>query len=149
MKNISSTHIRKVEKGQSLVELAMGLTFLILLFGGVIDLGRAFFTYITLRDAAREGAVYGSYMPTDTSGIIARVHASATSPIDTSGIAMDASDVTFPDGNTCPGHPISVRVRYTFEITMPLLGTAIGGQTFPISAVVTNTILKSDATGCT
>ena len=51
------------EQGQSLVELALSLTLLLLLLGGAIDLGRMFFTYIALRDAAQEGAIYGSYCP--------------------------------------------------------------------------------------
>jgi Flp pilus assembly protein TadG len=48
------------EKGQSLVELSVSLVVLLILAAGLVDLGRAFFTYITLRDAAQEGASYAS-----------------------------------------------------------------------------------------
>jgi len=48
------------EKGQSLVELSISLVILLVLAAGLVDLGRAFFTYITLRDAAQEGASYAS-----------------------------------------------------------------------------------------
>ena len=60
-------------RGQSLVELAISLPFMLLLMLGTIDMGRMFFDYIELRNAAREGAGYGSRNPTDTSGIELRV----------------------------------------------------------------------------
>jgi len=48
------------EKGQSLVELSISLVVLLVLAAGLVDLGRAFFTFITLRDSAQEGASYAS-----------------------------------------------------------------------------------------
>jgi Flp pilus assembly protein TadG len=48
------------EQGQSLVELSMSLVVLLILVAGLVDLGRAFFTYIALRDAAQEGASYAA-----------------------------------------------------------------------------------------
>ena len=48
------------ESGQSLMELALSMTVLLILLAGVVDLGRAFFTYIALRDAAQEGASYAA-----------------------------------------------------------------------------------------
>ena len=50
----------KKEQGQSLVELSISLVILLILAAGLVDLGRAFFTYITLRDAAQEGASYAA-----------------------------------------------------------------------------------------
>ncbi|MDD5367942.1 MAG: TadE/TadG family type IV pilus assembly protein [Anaerolineaceae bacterium] len=138
--------IRNGERGQSLVELAISLVFLLLLLSGTIDLGRAFFTYITLRDAAQEGAIYASYQPTCTDQIIARVHGAATSPVDTAGIVMSSADISLPDG-AVPGKTITIRVNYNFDITMPLLG-AFTGQVVPITATVTNTILKIADSPC-
>ncbi len=48
------------QKGQSLVELAVTISLLITLLIGVVDMGMAMYTWITIRDAAQEGAVYGS-----------------------------------------------------------------------------------------
>ena len=56
------------ERGQSMVELALTITFLMILLAGTIDLGRAFFTWQALRDAAQEGASYGSFKPADVGG---------------------------------------------------------------------------------
>lgn len=135
------------EQGQSLVELAMSLVFLLLLVAGAVDLGRAFFTFIALRDAAREGATYGSFHPTKNAEILKRVTASAHGPIDSAGFTDIQVDETATPA--CPGDGITVTVNYNFEITMPLLGTFVGGQTFPIAASVTNTVLASDDSSCT
>ena len=51
----------KSERGQSLTELALSMVLMLILLAGVADLGRAFFTYVALRDAAQEGALYGSF----------------------------------------------------------------------------------------
>jgi Flp pilus assembly protein TadG len=49
--------------GQSLVEIGLTMVAVLTLLAGVVDLGSAFFDYISLRDAAQEGALYGSFNP--------------------------------------------------------------------------------------
>jgi Flp pilus assembly protein TadG len=48
----------RAERGQSLVELALVLPLLILLLTGMVDLGRAFYGFISITNGAREGARY-------------------------------------------------------------------------------------------
>jgi hypothetical protein len=139
----------KNEHGQSLVELALSLTFLLLLVGGAVDLGRVFFTYITLRDAAQEGVIYGSYEPLDQCGIKHRIQAAAGAPIDTNGISDGQIFVSYNPSPPTPGGAITVRVAYGFEITMPLLGTFIGGQSFTIPVTITDTVLRTSDTSST
>ena len=57
------------ERGQSLVEMVVVLPLLLLLLIGVVDFGRAFFTFIAITNASREGARMVSRFPlaTDTS----------------------------------------------------------------------------------
>ena len=62
-------HQVNIENGQSFVEMAIALVILLLLVGGIVDLGRAFFSTMTLRDAVQEGALYGSIDPTNTTTI--------------------------------------------------------------------------------
>lgn len=57
------------ESGQGIVELAIALPLLMLLLLGTIDMGRVFFDYIEMRQAAVEGATFGSRRPTDDAGI--------------------------------------------------------------------------------
>jgi Tfp pilus assembly protein PilW len=93
--------------GQSLVELAISLTVMLLLLVGAVSFGMAFFSYVAMRDAAQEGALYGSFNPYEDSngngeydkeppdgpepvnlaGIRERVRDSSTSPVDFSDTA--------------------------------------------------------------
>jgi len=128
------------ERGQSFVELAMSLVVLLLLVGGVVDLGRAFFTFMALRDSVQEGALYGSINPTLTQEI--RNHVLDSSDMIPDLISSD--DITVEViGAACTGNGIRVSVQYDdFPITMPFMGAVLGSQTIPISATVTDTILS-------
>lgn len=55
---ISYYLIPKKPLGQDLVEFALVLPLLLLFLFGALDLGRAFFSYIAITNAAREGARY-------------------------------------------------------------------------------------------
>ena len=59
------------EEGQGIVEFAICVPFMLLILLGTIDMGRVFFDYIEMRQAAVEGATYGSRNPMDTAGITA------------------------------------------------------------------------------
>ena len=50
-------------RGQSLVELAIMLPLISLILVGTVDLGRAFFYYVRLTNAVREGALFGIQYP--------------------------------------------------------------------------------------
>lgn len=53
----------KNEKGQSLLEMVIGLSVILLLLFATVDFGRVYFTYIALEDAAGEAALYLSINP--------------------------------------------------------------------------------------
>ena len=145
MKNI------KTERGQSLVELSISLVLLLLLLAGAVEFGMAFFQFVQLRDAAQEGALYGSMNPSDTAGITARIRGASNSPIDlTSGaVTIDISidGIASTDGNystvDCEGHGIKVELTYSHHIFMPFLPQALGNRhDLPLKASVTDTILS-------
>ena len=77
MKTLSGNQENKInrgqEKGQSLVELAISITLLLVFISGIVDLGRAIFTQFALQDAAEEGLVYGIANPNQCTQIISRV----------------------------------------------------------------------------
>jgi Flp pilus assembly protein TadG len=144
------TNIPKSERGQSLTELAVSLTLLLILVAGVVDIGRAFFTYIALRDAAQEGALYGSYEPAACNGIIQRAQVTSNQPFDLSSATVSVEIIksdgtTFSCSSATPisGDQVRVTVTYNnFQVTMPFLGTLIGKQQFPISASIKDTVLN-------
>jgi hypothetical protein len=131
-------HFKPKEHGQSMVELALTITFIMALLAGTIDLGRAFFTWLAMRDAAQEGASYGSLKSSDIAGIQRRVWDNLGQVIN------DPVTNVFVTVNitNCPHHDIQVNVDYpTFPITMPFLGTILGSQQIPIHATINDTII--------
>ena len=133
--------ISQKEQGQALVEFAAVLVILLVLLAGTLDLGRAFFVFMSLRDAAQEGATYASINPTDTTGINNRVRATSTNPVDLSDTSLVNVTIN-PVGPQCAGNAVEVVVAVPdFRITTPLLGSIIGTQSLNLEARVTDTIL--------
>lgn len=147
--------IQHTERGQSLVELSISLLVLLYLLSGAVEFGLAFFQFVQLRDAAQEGALFGSMDPTELNraNIEARVRGASSSPVD----LADPSEVDvyiFIDGvrvrangvdeatttNDCEGHAIQVTVSYDHQVFMPFMSGIIG-PTVPLDATVTDTIL--------
>ncbi len=156
------------EKGQSLVELAISLVILLYLLSGAAEFGIALFQYVQLRDAAQEGALYGSINPTDFANIEARTRASSNSPVrldqlpptgptveifiqgtlvrrnnvDT-GVNVTAS----PNKVACEGisggssHGVRVVVSYDHRIFMPFMPQILRTNTIHLTAEATDTIL--------
>jgi hypothetical protein len=100
----AETHSR----GQSLVELSISLTVMLLLVAGAVSFGMAYFSYVSIRDAAQEGALYGSISPfvdlstplnglydtgepVNSPGICDRIQHSSSSPVDLSTFACDVT----------------------------------------------------------
>ncbi|RPI26919.1 MAG: pilus assembly protein [Chloroflexota bacterium] len=141
------------ERGQSLVEFALGFMIVAILLVAVADFGRAFFTYVALRDAAQEGAIYGSFCPRHVNNMYARARQSSTDPVDlqnttnivvTCHYIIDGVEQSTCTGAIQPGRD-SLKIIVTFnnfEITTPLLGSILGSQTLPLRAEVIDTILR-------
>jgi Flp pilus assembly protein TadG len=139
------------QKGQSLVELSILMTILIILLSGLADFGRAYLIFLELREAAQEGAAYGSFTPTDFSGIEARVREIIIQPFDLSDPAIvKVVPALSNPSQACSGfHPttltsneIKVTIIYQMPISMPFLGAILGRQDIPIVVTVSNAILK-------
>jgi hypothetical protein len=146
--------IKRGERGQSLIELGMSLTVIAFLLSGAVDLGRAYFVYVALRDAAQEGAVYGSLAPNDIDpGIYSRIQESSTGPIDFSS----DPNLTWPpsivyegtaacsgfylDGTAVKANAITVSIEYDFPISMAFIQALVPGNSITLTASSTYTIL--------
>jgi Flp pilus assembly protein TadG len=149
---------RNGERGQSLIEFAIGLVVLLIIVAGVFDAARALFTYLALRDAAQEGALYGSIDPTNFTEIRERACSASNMMEDlcaadnpNSGNGFEIEIIATVSGKFCMGstgpnsHGIQVTVDYpNFPLTMPLIGELIGRQntyTVPITAIIRDTII--------
>lgn len=133
-----------------MIEFAVGIVILLTLLSGVIDLTRAFYTYMALRDAAQEGAAYGSICPDDAK-ISARVRNMSDDPVnlnDTTNVQVDCEFFTSSSYTDCsgtvpaPGNGIKVTVTYNnFKIATPFIG-AITGQTITLRGEATEAIMR-------
>ena len=98
------------------MELAILFPVLMLIAFGVLDLGRLFHASITIANAAREGARFGTFNPSNVVGIRAATQAEAqNSGIDLSGSTIIA---TCPDGACGSGLPVRVTIQYPFQLVM-------------------------------
>src|SRR5574341_565357 len=150
MKNLRS------QRGQSLVELSVSLVLLLILLSGAVEFGIAFFQFVQLRDAAQEGALYGSMNPSQCANIESRIKYASRSPIDMTvpGIVtittniLDKANNEYPCGSApadpydCEGNGLKVDIRYNHKIFMPFLPQIISSSTIPLHATVTDTILS-------
>ncbi len=137
---------RKMLSGQSLIEFAAGIIVLLIILAGIVDVGRAVFTYITMRDGAQEGASFGSVYPTYCNQIAERARNNLMDPESyTITVHIDGTlcSVATP-AQACLGHVVSVTVSQpNFSMAMPLIGTIIGTQTISLSATSSDTIIRT------
>jgi Flp pilus assembly protein TadG len=97
------------QSGQAVVELAITLTLLLFILFGTLDLGRAFFGYISIVNAAREGARVGSVLRD-----AGRIVPAAKSELTGSGLDPNQLTVTVTSwGGTM--RPVVVTVSYPFH----------------------------------
>lgn len=107
------------ERGASLVEFALVLPLFLVLVGGMVDFGRAFFTEVMLTNAAREGARSAMYSAT-AANTTARAIAAAGN---NSALSVAVS-------SPCPTPPSATPTSVTVTVQDPkfrwiLLGPAL------------------------
>jgi Flp pilus assembly protein TadG len=136
-------------RGQALVELALILPVLLVLFGSALDLGRLYYSQITINNAAKEGALEAARdtknltdfdntqaCDADDNRVICLVVNEAAGSL----ISIGPDDVELtcnPDPcATDPviGDTVTVKVTANFMLVSPILSVFFGGQTVPIAA---------------
>lgn len=128
---------------------------MILILLGTIDFGMAIFSYAILRDAAQEGALYGSFNPTNKIEIESRARnispraddAIFSSPINLRDKALITVEVK-SIGPACQGttkgvaNTLQVNVSYKYPLLMPFIRPIIGANTISLTGTATNIILQ-------
>ena len=89
--------------GQSMVEFALSSVVLLLLVGGLVDIGRALYAQEALSSAAREGARHGVWFdtPTRTHPYLYDAQIKAAVDAELSAVSLPTSVLKNP-GTTCP-----------------------------------------------
>jgi Flp pilus assembly protein TadG len=114
------------ERGQSLVEMAVLLPFLMAIVMGTVDVGRAFYAYTTLASAAYQGANCAA-------------EGNQMCPAGAAAAVNTAIGGTLPGGVTTSvtgsGNPSwTVTVTYNFQAVSTVI---LGKRTFPVKASAT------------
>lgn len=129
--------IRHRNEGQTLVEFALALPIILLLFMAVFDFGRAIFAYNTVANSARDGARVAIVDQRSTSGVS---NAAQEAADQATSLGLDPTDVNeirvrylsddlsgpCPDVDEWLGCVAEVRVQYPFSAATPIIGNIIG-----------------------
>lgn len=139
---------RKLQRGQSLVELSLSMVLFLMLFMGVMDLGRAYFIYVALEDSAGEAAIFLAITPdcaepneaqcADPNNARYRAEHAADEYFDWSSADIQIRYLT---GERGVGNTVEVEIRYPFTLYMPIITNIVGADTLTISAKATQTIM--------
>jgi Flp pilus assembly protein TadG len=135
----------KEEHGQNLVEFALVITVVLMMIFGIIDFGRALYTYHFVAHAAREGSRYAMVRGADcqltncTEGDIQNYVKSLANGNGLDLSAMADPQVSWSEGSSSdascptdhnPGCVVQVQVSYNFKFIFPLLPTL----TYPMTS---------------
>lgn len=130
---------RRHEQGQSLVETALIVPLVLLIFMGLFDFGRAIFAYNSVSEAARNGSRVAivNQTPADICRVAAERATGLGLPTTCAG---SATAVGVWHVSSCTSGQINcaqlVRVNYQFRAITPIIGNFIG----PITVTSTSQV---------
>lgn len=156
---------KRWQYGQSFVEMAIGMTVLVFLLGGVFDVGRAMLILIAVENATGEGALYGvthlecvapDHAPTICQGsesVAGRVRAEGEPmiTIDPTNVTIALEDsgtvVALTSGSDIvAGRTLRVDVTYTYTPATPI-GFWLWGDKAEVKATARQEILSPPPPG--
>lgn len=127
----------KREKGQSLLEFAILLPILLIILAGVLDLGRLYYAYVAVTDAAAEGAAYASIHPNASDAEIAeRAVEASTGLVDLA--TYGTVEVMRPA--LAAGQPVTVAVTFDYTLATPIIQAFFPDGQIPLRAVAAEVI---------
>lgn len=136
-----------------MVEFVLVLPVLLILLAGLLDLGRLYFAYVAVTDAAAEGATYAALfyppeqsttcLPEDLDDPVCEAAREASHGM----VQLDEAEIIV-DCPSCPnpfsGDPITVTVIYPFTLVTPIVEAMLPGSVLPLRAVNTQAVLLGD-----
>jgi hypothetical protein len=123
------------QRGQSMVEFALVVPVFLILVFGIIDFGLGLRAWISITNAAREGARVGAVR-----GSCSEIEAQVMNT--SGGLVTSASQIDIdPDCDGLAGDDIAVTVSYEYELITPLGGmlSILGGVGLPASFDIEST----------
>jgi len=128
----------KRENGQSMVEVALTMPLLLLILMGILDLGRAYFTFVALSDAAAEGATYAAIHPAEATEITARAAGSSDGLVT---LTPEMVSVAFDGTAAIDSSTITVTVQYDYALLTPIIQSMVPNGVINMRAVVAQPVI--------
>lgn len=134
----------QLERGQSLVEMTIGIVILTMIVMGILDIGRVYFLYLALEDAAGEAALYLSINPScptanecpNPRNALYRAKHSGSGYINWSTVNdADLFAVAWTGGGTpAQGDAFTVSLHYPYQVLTPVISAITGGAPIQLTA---------------
>ncbi len=135
---------RQTEAGQSLVEFTMILPIFLVLMFGLVDFGRAFYTWLLVTNAAREGARVAA-VQADYATVQDRIYDSFCSNYP-SDCSLDPGKLGITPDNIqgSRGSAVSIDLAYDFEFVTPLgsILQLIGGSSLAAPTISAHSSMR-------
>jgi Flp pilus assembly protein TadG len=142
----------RCERGTQLVELAIVLPVMLVLFGATAEFGRFFYTYQTLSKATRSAARYLTVEPLGGSdekaaNLVVYGNTAGTGDPLVEGLTVDDVDVVREGGSAAMPQLITVRVDgFTYQPVFDL-GALVGNTSLSLNVAVSpSTTMRSFST---
>jgi Flp pilus assembly protein TadG len=135
------------ERGAELIEFAVVLPMLLLVFVAIVDFGLLFQRYLTLSNAAREGAriaVLPGYGPTDVQNRVTEYVQNSTGDTTLSPATVRTLVSIDPDGGgpvpPFPAAQVTVSMTHSYLFIGPVSGLLGGGSFTSITLAARSTM---------
>ena len=132
------------ERGAELIELALVLPILLLMFAAIMDFALMFQRYLVLSNAAREGAriaVLPGYTETDVQNrVTAYVHNGTGDDSLSPLTELDAVEVDPPDAEPFPAAQVTVTLTHSYLLMGTVSGLLGGGSWTTITLAARSTM---------
>lgn len=148
--------LRRLERGQSFIEMAIGMVVLVVLLGGLFDVGRAFIILTTVENATGEGALYGATHPecltTDHAATICSGSESVKGRVKEEAkpaITINETDITVEVENSAAitaGSTLRIDVVYRYSPVTPL-GFLVWGTQAEVKASARQQVMSPPKPG--
>jgi Flp pilus assembly protein TadG len=137
-----NSHCHPSQRGQSLVEIALLMPILIILFLGIAEVGFYLFSHVQVANAARSGARAGSlcrlYQTCSDANFVPNTVRAEAPSLKTDNMNIQAQPLPFPSGTT-PAVGSLITVTVTYSHTSPFISNFI--PMFPKQLPVRHTVV--------
>jgi Flp pilus assembly protein TadG len=129
----------RARRGQALVELAMLLPLLVLLFCAVLHFGILFYLQIMLEEGVREASLWASYNPSSDAKILQVVRSSLPSFVNQNDLFPEVTSLN-PDGTAPGSRSVGDMLRISIRYEIQLLKDLPFGALLPIPTRVNSMV---------